>query len=64
MARPANPGDYLGGSSSLLLSQPFGFGAGCCGFLSGFFSSDLKNMRRPLWLGKAYARAARNSSHN
>jgi hypothetical protein len=29
----------------LLLSQPFGFGAGFCGFLSGFFSSDLKNMR-------------------
>jgi len=35
---------YFGGSSSLLFNQPFGFGVGFCGFLSGFFSSELKNM--------------------
>jgi hypothetical protein len=41
--------DYFGGSSSLLLSHPFSlllsFGAGFCDFLSGFFSSKLKNIR-------------------
>ena len=62
MARPAKPGIIW--AAQALLSQPFGFGAGCCGFLSGFFSSDLKNMRRPLWLRKTYACTARNSSHN
>jgi hypothetical protein len=49
----AQADDYFGGSSSLLLSQPlslllsqpFGFGAGFGAFLSGFFSSELKNMR-------------------
>jgi hypothetical protein len=36
--------NYFGGSSSLLFNQPFGFGVGFCGFLSGFFCSELKNM--------------------
>jgi hypothetical protein len=50
----------------LLFSQPFGFGVGFCGFLSGFFPSELKNMSCsfPLCWHRNYNGARSNSNHN